>query len=1419
MGKLIREMDWSKTPLGPIENWPQSLRTTVSLCLASNFPISIAWGPQRTQIYNDGYWPICGAKHPHSMGQDFKECWFSAWPAIGEAFERATAGETTFISNRRVFLDRHGYLEETFFTFSFSPILDESGGVGGLFHPVTEMTQQTLAERRMRVLRDLADLTVEAKTVTAACDLIVQTLAAHELDTPFALLYLFDADGSRATLAGSAGLAGGSLASPEVVAMGAAPQPCWPLSQAASDRQVIQVDGLEKLFGPLECGPYPESPQTAFVLPISISGLDRPFGLLVAGVSSRRELDDAYRTFYLLLREAVTNALTNARDYEEERKRAEALAELDRAKTAFFSNVSHEFRTPLTLMLGPLEDILAQPDDLPLENRERLEVAHRNSLRLLKLVNSLLDFSRIEAGRIQASYEPTDLASLTADLASVFRSAIERAGLKLIVDCPPLSEAIYVDREMWEKIVLNLISNAFKFTFSGEIEVSLRGVGKNVELSVRDTGTGIPPEEVSRLFERFYRVKGARGRSFEGSGIGLALVQELVKLQGGTVWVESELDKGSVFTVSIPFGFAHLPAERVGGARALSSTATDATAFVEEALRWLPDAPRSVRPAGDFIGQRLGDFQRTGSERLPQSGQSGARRILLADDNADMREYVRRLLAEKYEVEAVADGEAALQAAREHAPDLILTDVMMPNLDGFGLLCELRADEGLKTIPVILLSARAGEESRSEGMEAGADDYLIKPFSARELMARVEAHLKLQEVRRQSQEALRASEWKFSAAFEQSPLALAITSLDDERLVEVNESYVRLTGYTRDEAIGRTSEELKIWVDPGRRAEWLRLLRAGERVYDFEISFRTKRGRERVCLLGSSLIEINSRPHIVSSFADITDRRWMEELLRESQERLRFALESAQVGDWDLDLITGKAERSFLHDKCFGATEPFAEWSYEKFLSFVHPEDLAEVDQKFGKATAEQTGWHFECRVIWPDGSIHWIEAHGRVYHTIGGKPSRMLGVVADITKRKQAEEEIARLLAEEQTAREIAEQATRAKDEFLAMVSHELRSPLNAILGWNRLLRSQRGDDQQIARVAETVENSGKAQLRLIEDLLDTARIVSGKMKLETRPVELVDVISSALNTVRPAADSKGIVIVTDLDPEAGQITGDPGRLEQIVWNLVSNAIKFTPEGGWVWVELRRGGPGVQIIVRDSGQGIGPDVLPYVFDRFKQADSSVSRRFGGLGLGLALVKHLVELHGGGVTAESPGEGRGSTFTVNLPARAVTGTVEARSRGEREAVVARPPPTGLRPASLSGIRALVVDDEADALELITLTLEQYGAIVTGVNSAADALAALESHLEDGTDGAPFDVLISDIGMPGADGYELIRRLRSHADKRVSGIHAVALTAYARTEDRLLALQAGFHMHVPKPVDEAELTTVIAALTGRAPGCG
>jgi signal transduction histidine kinase len=740
MGKLIRSMDWSKTPLGAIELWHQSLRTTVSLCLASNFPIALAWGPKHVQIYNDGYWPICGEKHPRSMGQDFTECWAAPWPVIGEAFERALAGETSFLENQRMFLDRNGYLEETFFTFSFSPIRDDAG-VAGLFHPVTETTSRMLSERRTHALRDLAARVGKAQSTEEVCTLAALTLSEYQRSLPFVLFYLFDDQAKEARLVARTGLPPGIVATAAVVDLVAPAQITWPLAEVLRSGSAQHVDDLEPRLGKLACGEYTEPVKEALALPITPPGCERPIAVLVAGVSSRLPLNETYRSFYDLLAATVTTAVANARAYQEERKRAEALAEIDRAKTAFFSNVSHEFRTPLTLMLGPLEDALAErANPLPPEHRKGLETAHRNSLRLLKLVNSLLDFSRIEAGRTQVSYESTDLAAYTAELASIFRSAVEKAGLTLVVDCPVLPEPVYVDREMWEKIVLNLLSNAFKHTFEGGITVRLRWFGEYAELAVADSGIGIPKMELPRLFERFHRVKDAKSRTHEGTGIGLALVRELVSLHGGEVCIESDEGKGSTFSVTVKTGAFHIAADRIGTTRAMASTATRGQAYLEEALHWLPNATPDPSSALFSVASPAIEGHEPRRDR---------RRVLWADDNADMRDYVQRLLAERYDVITVADGRAALIAAHEKRPDLVLTDIMMPGLDGFGLLRELRGNARTRTIPVILLSARAGEESALEGLDAGADDYLAKPFSAQELLARVRTHLEMSEIRRE----------------------------------------------------------------------------------------------------------------------------------------------------------------------------------------------------------------------------------------------------------------------------------------------------------------------------------------------------------------------------------------------------------------------------------------------------------------------------------------------------------------------------------------------------------------------------------------------------------------------------------------------------------------------------------------------
>jgi signal transduction histidine kinase len=520
-----------------------------------------------------------------------------------------------------------------------------------------------------------------------------------------------------------------------------------------------EATGMANLRASLERVLATRAPDTMAVQKYDIPGADGSFEVRYWSPKNIPVLSPAGEIVYILHRvEDVTDLVRASEAGEELRGRtremerevirrsqelAEAnrelrtanakLGELDAAKTAFFSNVSHEFRTPLTLMLGPLEDGLADVQEVPgARQKARLELAYQNAQRLLKLVNALLDFSRLEAGRLRAAYAPLDLPAATAELAAMFQSAADRAGLRLVIDCPPAAEPAWVDHDMWEKIVANLVSNAFKFTFSGEIAVRVRREQSSFVLEVADTGVGIPAAELPRIFERFHRVAGAKARTHEGTGIGLSLVRELVQLHGGRIDVDSTEGRGSTFRVQIPVGAAHLPAETVSS-EADARRGSASIAYAMEARAWAtPTAETSLDDA--VPGAAAPDSERAA--------------VLVVDDNAELRGYIAGLLAPVYEVEAVADGQAALEATRRRVPDIVVSDIMMPRLDGFGLVRALRADPATASLPVILLSARAGEEAAIEGLDVGSDDYLVKPFSARELLARVRTHVGLARLRR-----------------------------------------------------------------------------------------------------------------------------------------------------------------------------------------------------------------------------------------------------------------------------------------------------------------------------------------------------------------------------------------------------------------------------------------------------------------------------------------------------------------------------------------------------------------------------------------------------------------------------------------------------------------------------------------------
>ncbi len=1225
LASLMASKDWANTPLGPPAAWPRSLQTVVRILLTSRYAMWLGWGSELRFFYNDAYAPTLGDKHPWALGSMASQVWAEIWPAIGPRIAHVLhSGEATWDEGLLLFLERSGYPEETYHTFSYSPLPDDTGAIGGMLCVVTEETERILGGRRLLLLRELAAQLAATTSTAEVCAGVERCLAGDGRDLPFSLCYLLT--GEQAQLRARGGIAADHAAA--VPVLRPAENGVWPAAALLACRRPMLVDLAPEVSWPT--GPWAQPPTRALVIPIAQQGQAQPAGLFIAGLNPHRPLDDAYSDFVGLFVGQIAASLANAHAHEEEQRRATALAELDRAKTAFFSNVSHEFRTPLTLMLGPLAEIMNEPQ-LPDGSREQLTLVHRNGLRLLKLVNTMLDFSRIEAGRAAASLEAVDLAELTIDLASSFRSATQAAGLRLVIDCPPVGQAVLVDRDMWEKIVLNLLSNAFKFTMAGQIGVRLQRRDAQVALIVADTGLGIARKELPRLFERFHRVEGARGRTHEGTGIGLALVHELVKLHAGEVSIDSELEVGTTVTVLLPLNAAQ-PAS-IDHSPAPSGRAD---AFLEEARRWLPAASDAQAPAPTLAA----------SSASSASSASHGGYILLADDNADMRAYIRRLLGGRWEVEAVANGVEALAAVQRRRPDLVITDVMMPELDGFGLLAGLREQAG-RDLPVLMLSARAGDDARVDGLEAGASDYLVKPFSARELTARVEV-LMLRERIRAVEEAQARRQ---ARVFAQAPVGIAILRGPTHVFEIANAPYLELIG-------GRP-----VIGKPVREA--LPELKEQE---IYELLDRVVATRE---------------PYVGRSFAVTLERR-----------------------------------PGLPAEQCF--------------FDFVYQPLLDEAGEVEGVAM-----------------------------------------VVFEVTELTRARRE--------------ADAANRAKDEFLAMLGHELRNPLAPIVTALQLMQ-MRGTPGA-GREREIIERQIRHMIGLVDDLLDVSRITQGKVALKRERVELSRVVAQAIEMAGPLLEQQRHTLQVEVAREGLALDADPARLAQVFANLLTNAAKYTRPGGHITVEGSREGDRVDLRVRDTGIGIAPEILPEIFEPFTQAAQAIDRSHGGLGLGLAIVRSLVKLHGGEVMAISEGRDRGTEFIVRLPRG---GDDPPADEGPtRQADVATMP-------SRAVIRVLVVDDNEDAAEVLADMLEMYGHETRRAHEGPTALRIAE-------DFDP-DVAILDIGLPGMDGFQLAQRFAEHPQLRRTRL--IAVTGYGEDRDRARSAAAGFSVHLVKPVDIAQLTAAI-----------
>jgi len=776
MGEMIRKIDWALTPVGPVSLWPQSLRTSISIMLNARFPMYIAWGNQFTQFYNDGYRPILGStKHPQAMGLSTRTTFAEIWHIIGPMFEGVMEGKAVGFEDFMLPLDRYGFTEECYFIFSYSPIKQENGQTGGVLVTVTETTQRVLSERRLNTLSELGERASRANNVQEAFRNTLSILDLNRHDIPFSLFYMFDRAKKVFVFAGATGI---DTAKTDVNNITS-----FVNSDKRTDLEQIPIENLNGEVTFSDPRIWPETPDAFSIVTLKRQDIGYAFGVLILGISPRLRYDDNYQKFFQLIGDHAMTGLSNANAFEEERKRIQALNEIDRAKTTFFSNISHEFRTPLTLMLGPLENLLNHDSGLSKAHIESIESTHRNGMRLLRLVNTLLDFSRIEAGRISADYHDLDLGAFTTDLASNFRSVFESAGLEFEVECKKINTPTYVDREMWEKIVLNLLSNAFKYTLRGKITLRLFEEKGMAVMEVEDTGVGIPEAEMPRMFERFHRVKNAAARTFEGTGIGLSLVKELVNLHYGQIEVFSREGEGSKFVVSIPLGKDHLSDMEISQGAGSHYESMLAGVYVSEAK--------------DLATRTMVTSHPSSANEPPGSSQDNRRRrVLVVDDNPDMREYIGKLLQTSYEVRFAQNGRVALGTIEDFLPDVIVSDIMMPEMDGIELLKEIKENRETGKIPVILLSARAGEEARIEGYEMGADDYLIKPFAAKELVARVRAQIRIADTRKHA-------EWQLANAFNLAPVATSILMGRDLVVVQANELMLKLWEKTTDQVMNK----------------------------------------------------------------------------------------------------------------------------------------------------------------------------------------------------------------------------------------------------------------------------------------------------------------------------------------------------------------------------------------------------------------------------------------------------------------------------------------------------------------------------------------------------------------------------------------------------------------------------------------
>lgn len=1196
MGERIRNFDWSKTSLGEPYQWDESLQTCIRIMLSSTQPIWIGWGADLIKFYNDPYKAIVGGKHPEALGQPARIVWSDIWNDIEPMLKKVMEEDTgTYVESQLLIMERYGYKEETYYTFSYTPVLGNDLKPAGMICYNTADTERILNERALETLKQL-NAHIQKDTEDEVYRQAIKAIATNTKDFPFALVYKIARDSSAAEAIAWTGFEPGKMESPVLIDLRDTKLKNF---RAAVFEQKIVVSKNDGRWKDLPKGAWDVMPDHYVHVPIKSASETHPLAILTFGLNPYRKFDSRFSNFVQQIADQVTLNANNALAYETERKRKEALEELDRAKTIFFTNISHEFRTPLTLILGTLDEIVTNTSTEP-RTLDKLHIARRNALRLLKLVNTLLDFSRIESGKHLANFIQTDIVAFTKHLTANFSAVLDKAGLSFQIKTQVIEKPVFIDRQMWEKIIFNLLSNAFKYTLTGGIIVELFETAEQLILQVKDTGVGIPGEELSRIFDRFHRVQNVVGRSHEGTGIGLALIRELVQLHGGSITAESEPGKGSTFTVTIPLGKDHLPASQVN-AGFVDNTETPELAFVEEASMLTGN------------NNKKEGAERSNVSKLP---------VLVADDNADMLQYLYSLLQAEYEVVTAVNGKDALEKMRDYKPLLVLSDVMMPVMNGIELLKAIKANPETENIPVILLTARAGEESMIEGYEIGADDYLVKPFSAKELIARIRAHIKIIKTRKHLQSHLREF-------FMQAPVSIGVVKGPNHVWEIVNQNMLKISRrQSIEELLGKPLfESLPEGAGQGFEAIFDSVYQTGQRVVFEETSLELMRkGNKEKVYLKIIFEPYRNEDNVVNGVMfiayDITENVMARKKVEESENRFKSMANEAPIFVW----LTDKTLQTTFLNKTgltyFGYSEN-ADINSLSWKKFIHPEELDHVLSVMHKCTVDGTPYSLEMRLRNEEaGEYRWFLDKG-VPRYENDTFIGFVGTSMDIHDQKIKEQ---------------------AKDEFISIAGHELKTPLTSAKAYLQITQDAlRNGEPNSPHYVEKAINSLEKLNKLIAELLDMSRIQNGKLQLNRTAFNFQTLLVSVLESVQPTSRHHilhyGCTDVT--------INGDRERLQQVLINLLNNAIKYSPDADEITVYTSINQHNLRVAVKDAGIGIARNNINKIFQRFYRVDET-GKTFHGLGIGLYVASDIIHRHGGKLWVESE-LGKGSTFFFEIP--------------------------------------------------------------------------------------------------------------------------------------------------------------------------